>query len=228
MGTSVDTAAAGAGAATDDQSQSMKSLTCPSGSCLCLTSLEHQPETHQFTPILKIGKRKLMDTVFHLRDSPGLNFSQHKTCTACCKQLDLTCWHVQHNWIYPAAMKNTVDYLYHEWKGKPAVIISYGTRGGGRAAEQLKQVLHLVFVCGNSSCAKFAMSMSCPALLFQVLTGLRMQVIPTILTESHIVSGMTDASIAEHFAPHINDVQFLAKLLEEAVSNIRAAPQATK
>ena len=46
----------------------------------------------------------------------------------------------QYNWGYPAALKNAIDYLYHEWKGKPAAIISYGTRGGGKAAEQLKQV----------------------------------------------------------------------------------------
>ena len=47
---------------------------------------------------------------------------------------------LQYNWGYPAALKNALDYLYHEWKGKPAVIISYGTRGGGRAAAQLKEV----------------------------------------------------------------------------------------
>jgi NAD(P)H-dependent FMN reductase len=47
----------------------------------------------------------------------------------------------QYNWGYPASVKNAIDYLYHEWKGKPAMIVSYGGRGGGRAAEQLKQVL---------------------------------------------------------------------------------------
>lgn len=47
---------------------------------------------------------------------------------------------MQYNWGYLAALKNAIDFLYHEWKGKPAVIISYGTRGSGKAAEQLKQV----------------------------------------------------------------------------------------
>ncbi|KAI9819483.1 MAG: hypothetical protein M1827_006931 [Pycnora praestabilis] len=47
----------------------------------------------------------------------------------------------QYNWGYPASIKNAIDYLYHEWKGKPAFIISYGGRGGGFAAEQLRQVL---------------------------------------------------------------------------------------
>lgn len=46
----------------------------------------------------------------------------------------------QYNWGYPAALKNALDYLYHEWLGKPAVIITYGTRGGGKAAAQLQQV----------------------------------------------------------------------------------------
>ncbi|KAI9733446.1 MAG: hypothetical protein M1818_007194 [Claussenomyces sp. TS43310] len=47
----------------------------------------------------------------------------------------------QYNWGYPAALKNAIDYLYHEWQGKPAMIVSYGGRGGGKAAEQLRQVL---------------------------------------------------------------------------------------
>lgn len=47
----------------------------------------------------------------------------------------------QYNWGYPASIKNAIDYLYHEWKEKPALIISYGGHGGGKAAAQLKQVL---------------------------------------------------------------------------------------
>lgn len=47
----------------------------------------------------------------------------------------------QYNWGYSASIKNAIDYLYHEWKGKPAMIVSYGGHGGGKAAEQLKQVL---------------------------------------------------------------------------------------
>lgn len=37
-------------------------------------------------------------------------------------------------------MKNALDYLYKEWNNKPAVIISYAHRGGGKAAAQLRQV----------------------------------------------------------------------------------------
>ncbi|KAL4891424.1 flavoprotein-like protein [Aspergillus ambiguus] len=47
----------------------------------------------------------------------------------------------QYNWGYPASIKNAIDYLYHEWKGKPALIVSYGGHGGGKAAAQLRQVL---------------------------------------------------------------------------------------
>jgi len=47
----------------------------------------------------------------------------------------------QYNWGYPASVKNAIDYLYHEWKGKPALIVSYGGHGGGKAAAQLRQVL---------------------------------------------------------------------------------------
>ncbi|KAL1963336.1 hypothetical protein VTN77DRAFT_8457 [Rasamsonia byssochlamydoides] len=47
----------------------------------------------------------------------------------------------QYNWGYPASVKNAIDYLFHEWRGKPALIVSYGGHGGVKAAEQLKQVL---------------------------------------------------------------------------------------
>ncbi|PWY96749.1 hypothetical protein BO94DRAFT_570995 [Aspergillus sclerotioniger CBS 115572] len=29
----------------------------------------------------------------------------------------------QYNWGYPASVKNAIDYLFHEWKGKPALVI---------------------------------------------------------------------------------------------------------
>jgi NAD(P)H-dependent FMN reductase len=47
----------------------------------------------------------------------------------------------QYNWGYPAALKNALDHLYKEWGGKPAMIVTYGGHGGGRCAEQLRQVL---------------------------------------------------------------------------------------
>lgn len=47
----------------------------------------------------------------------------------------------QYNWGYPAPLKNALDHLYQEWTGKPAMIVTYGGHGGGRCAEQLRQVL---------------------------------------------------------------------------------------
>jgi NAD(P)H-dependent FMN reductase len=46
----------------------------------------------------------------------------------------------QYNWGYPAVVKNAIDHLYHEWRNKPAAIVSYGGHGGGKCAEQLRQV----------------------------------------------------------------------------------------
>jgi NAD(P)H-dependent FMN reductase len=46
----------------------------------------------------------------------------------------------QYNWGYPAPLKNAIDHLYQEWRGKPAAIISYGGHGGAKCAEQLRQV----------------------------------------------------------------------------------------
>jgi NAD(P)H-dependent FMN reductase len=47
----------------------------------------------------------------------------------------------QYNWSFPANLKNAIDYLFNEWAGKPAMIVSYGGHGGGKSAEQLTQVL---------------------------------------------------------------------------------------
>jgi NAD(P)H-dependent FMN reductase len=47
----------------------------------------------------------------------------------------------QYNWGYPAPLKNALDYLYVEWADKPALIVTYGNHGGGKAALQLQGVL---------------------------------------------------------------------------------------
>lgn len=47
----------------------------------------------------------------------------------------------QYNWGYPAPLKNALDFLYHEWGGKPASYVTYGTRGGSKGAEQIRGVL---------------------------------------------------------------------------------------
>jgi NAD(P)H-dependent FMN reductase len=39
-------------------------------------------------------------------------------------------------------LKNALDCLYHEWHDKPASFITYGTRGGNKAADQVTTVLH--------------------------------------------------------------------------------------
>lgn len=47
----------------------------------------------------------------------------------------------QYNWSIPASLKNALDYLFYEWKGKPAAIVSYGGHGGNKAAEHLRGIL---------------------------------------------------------------------------------------
>jgi NAD(P)H-dependent FMN reductase len=47
----------------------------------------------------------------------------------------------QYNWSIPASLKNALDYLFHEWAGKPAGIVTYGGRGGGKAGNHLQSIL---------------------------------------------------------------------------------------
>lgn len=47
----------------------------------------------------------------------------------------------QFNWGYPGELKNALDHLSHEWRGKPVLLVTYGGHGGGKCAEQLGEVL---------------------------------------------------------------------------------------
>lgn len=47
----------------------------------------------------------------------------------------------QYNWGYPAPLKNALDCLYDEWRGKPVSMVSYGGHGGFQAALALSLVL---------------------------------------------------------------------------------------
>lgn len=50
----------------------------------------------------------------------------------------------QYNFGYPASLKNAIDYLFAEWRGRPSAIVSYGRHGGGNSAKQLHEVLGFV------------------------------------------------------------------------------------
>lgn len=39
----------------------------------------------------------------------------------------------QYNWSFPAALKNSIDYLASEWKNKIVSLVSYGSHGGLQA-----------------------------------------------------------------------------------------------
>jgi NAD(P)H-dependent FMN reductase len=47
----------------------------------------------------------------------------------------------EYNHGIPGALKNAIDFLYHEWVNKAAGFVSYGGAGGARAVEQLRLVL---------------------------------------------------------------------------------------
>ena len=46
----------------------------------------------------------------------------------------------EYNHGYSPALKNSIDYLSKEWKGKPAAYISYGTTNGSRSVDQIRLV----------------------------------------------------------------------------------------
>ncbi|KAI9726387.1 MAG: hypothetical protein M1834_009050 [Cirrosporium novae-zelandiae] len=50
----------------------------------------------------------------------------------------------EYNGGYPAPLKNAIDYLFHEWTGKPAFVIAYGGHGGKTAGESFAAVLNRI------------------------------------------------------------------------------------
>ena len=47
----------------------------------------------------------------------------------------------EYNKGYTAVLKNAIDYLCNEWKGKPVGLVGYGGSGAERAIRQLREVL---------------------------------------------------------------------------------------
>ncbi|KAJ2982511.1 hypothetical protein NQ176_g1333 [Zarea fungicola] len=50
----------------------------------------------------------------------------------------------EYNFGIPGGFKNAIDYLMHEWKGKPVAIVTYGVTGGKLCSDMLHQVLSKV------------------------------------------------------------------------------------
>lgn len=46
----------------------------------------------------------------------------------------------EYNHGYPAVLKNALDYVFKEWNKKSVGFVSYGSAGGARTVEQLRQV----------------------------------------------------------------------------------------
>lgn len=47
----------------------------------------------------------------------------------------------EYNGGYPSSLKNALDVIFWEWKGKPAAVVSLGGHGGRKAHDQLRQVM---------------------------------------------------------------------------------------
>ncbi len=50
----------------------------------------------------------------------------------------------EYNHGYPPALKNAVDYLYKEWKGKPVGFVGYGGGGAMHSIRQLREILNFL------------------------------------------------------------------------------------
>ena len=77
---------------------------------------------------------------------PRLREYEHehtKRWSAIVDRADAYVWVIpEYNYGVNAATKNAIDYLHHEWAGKPVGIVSYGgVSAGTRSAQMLKQIV---------------------------------------------------------------------------------------
>jgi NAD(P)H-dependent FMN reductase len=54
----------------------------------------------------------------------------------------------EYNHSTSAALKNAIDYLYPEWNNKAAAFVAYGSMGGARAIEHLREITAEVQLAG--------------------------------------------------------------------------------
>ena len=52
----------------------------------------------------------------------------------------------EYNHAPPAALKNALDYLFHEWNNKSAGFVSYGAMGGVRAVQELRHIMGALMI----------------------------------------------------------------------------------
>lgn len=46
----------------------------------------------------------------------------------------------EYNFGPPAVLKNAIDWVYPEWQRKPVAFVSWGSQGGARAVQQLREI----------------------------------------------------------------------------------------
>lgn len=64
----------------------------------------------------------------------------------------------EYNHGMPAALKNAIDFLYAEWNNKAAAFVSYGSEGGVRAVEQLRQVMAQIRIADVGSAVALSLA----------------------------------------------------------------------
>ena len=76
------------------------------------------------------------------RTSGGYMYDTTKRWSETIQQLDgFVFVSPEYNGFFPGSVKDAIDFLYHEWVGKPFAIVGYGGRGAKWASQHLSTLL---------------------------------------------------------------------------------------
>jgi NAD(P)H-dependent FMN reductase len=107
----------------------------------------------------------------------------------------------EYNYGTSAVLKNAIDWVYPEWRRKPASFVSYGSAGGTRSVQQLRETMIELQVAPIRSSIH----------------------IPVATLMAHYTGGDVDAGLAELNAPAatpmIDDLLWWSTALKTARSN---------
>ncbi len=113
----------------------------------------------------------------------------------------------EYNHGYTAVLKNAIDSIFPEWNNKPVGFVSYGSSGGARSIEQLRQVVI------ELSMIPIRMSLNIPLEIYLAVMNEKIPVNPELFKP------MREGMMGDRVELFMNELIEMARTLQDARQN---------